>query len=106
LMERGIPNINGPSLIRVPSWVQNPLGKYYLYFAHHIGTFIRLLFADSLMGPWKLFHQGVLHMSSIPEISNTSSHTFRFLKEKHIDHIASPDVVIDDTSQTIRMYFH
>jgi len=28
-------NINGPSLIRVPDWVERPLGKYYLYFAHH-----------------------------------------------------------------------
>jgi hypothetical protein len=27
-------NINGPSLIRVPSRVKNPLGRYYLYFAH------------------------------------------------------------------------
>ena len=30
-------NINGPSLIRVPDWVANPLGRYYLYFAHHNG---------------------------------------------------------------------
>jgi hypothetical protein len=28
-------NINGPSLILVPSWVERPLGRYYLYFAHH-----------------------------------------------------------------------
>ena len=35
-------NINGPSLIRVPDWVENPLGRYYLYFAHHKGKFIRL----------------------------------------------------------------
>jgi hypothetical protein len=35
-------NINGPSLIRVPSWLHKPLGKYYLYFAHHQGKFIRL----------------------------------------------------------------
>ena len=28
-------NIQGPSLIRVPDWVENPLGKYYLYFADH-----------------------------------------------------------------------
>ena len=26
-------NINGPSLIKVPDWVENKLGKYYLYFA-------------------------------------------------------------------------
>jgi hypothetical protein len=24
-------NINGPSLIRVPEWVEEPLGRYYLY---------------------------------------------------------------------------
>jgi hypothetical protein len=36
--ERGFHNINGPSLIRVPGWVEQPLGKYYLYFAHHSGT--------------------------------------------------------------------
>ena len=31
--EHGFSNINGPSLVRVPEWVENPLGKYYLYFA-------------------------------------------------------------------------
>ena len=31
-------NIQGPSLIKVPTWVDNPLGKYYLYFADHRGT--------------------------------------------------------------------
>ena len=30
-------NLNGPSLIRVPEWVSAPLGRYYLYFAHHQG---------------------------------------------------------------------
>ena len=28
-----IGNIQGPAVIRVPDWVQNPLGAYYLYFA-------------------------------------------------------------------------
>jgi hypothetical protein len=46
-------NINGPSLIRVPSWVPEPLGRYYLYFAHHNGKYIRLAYADHLEGPWK-----------------------------------------------------
>ena len=35
--EHGFSNINGPSLVRVPEWVEDPLGKYYLYFAHHRG---------------------------------------------------------------------
>ena len=46
-------NIQGPSLIRVPDWVENPLGRYYLYFADHKGAYIRLAYADDLRGPWK-----------------------------------------------------
>ena len=38
-------NINGPSLIRVPDWVENPLGRYYLYFADHKGKSIRLAYS-------------------------------------------------------------
>ncbi len=58
----GYVNINGPSLIRVPSWVQKPLGKYYLYFAHHKGEYIRLAYADRLGGPWKIHESGTLHL--------------------------------------------
>ena len=39
------PNIQGPSLIRVPDWVPGKLGKYYLYFADHKGAYIRLAYA-------------------------------------------------------------
>ena len=39
-------NIQGPSLIRVPDWLPNPLGRYYLYFADHKGSYIRLAYAD------------------------------------------------------------
>jgi hypothetical protein len=45
-------NINGPSLVIAPPWLANPLGRYYLYFAHHRGQFIRLATADHLEGPW------------------------------------------------------
>ncbi len=44
-------NINGPSLIRVPDWLEDPLGKYYLYFAHHGGYHIRLAYADAMEDP-------------------------------------------------------
>ncbi|MEE2635684.1 MAG: hypothetical protein VYE68_00425, partial [Acidobacteriota bacterium] len=30
-------NIQGPSVIKVPDWVNEPLGAYYLYFADHKG---------------------------------------------------------------------
>ena len=49
--ERMGDNVNGPSLIRVPEWVQGALGRYYLYFAHHDGRYIRMAYADSLTGP-------------------------------------------------------
>lgn len=49
-------NINGPSLIRVPDWVDDPLGRYYLYFADHKGSDIRLAWLTgaglSLFGRW------------------------------------------------------
>lgn len=48
-------NINGPSVIRVPSWLPKPLGPYYVYFAHHSGTCIRLADADDLEGPWSIY---------------------------------------------------
>ena len=83
-------NINGPSLIRVPDWLPNPLGRYYLYFAHHNGTYIRLAVSDSLTGPWRMHEAGVLDLAD----------------SYFIDHIASPDIYIDDDAQKIRLYFH
>ena len=47
-------NVNRPSIIRVPDWVERPLGRYYMYFAHHIGAFIRLAYADRIEGPWRI----------------------------------------------------
>jgi len=83
-------NINGPSLIRVPSWITNPLGKYYLYFAHHKGAYIRMAYADHLAGPWTILPGGVLHIAQGPGY----------------EHIGSPDVHVDHDARTIRMYFH
>ena len=56
-------NIQGPSLIRVPEWVQNPLGAYYLYFADHKGRYIRLAYADDLLGPWNIHPSGSLQIA-------------------------------------------
>ena len=83
-------NINGPSLIRVPDWIKNPLGRYYLYFAHHRGKYIRLAYADQIEEPWKIYAPGTLHLNQ------TACY----------HHIASPDVHVDEESQEIRMYFH
>lgn len=61
--EYGYTNINGPSLIRVPDWIDQPLGQYYLYFAHHKGQFLRLAYADSLQGPWTMHDQEILPLA-------------------------------------------
>ena len=84
-------NINGPSLIRVPRWVDKPLGRYYLYFSHHAGKFIRLAYADSLTGPWKIHEPGTLRIEEA-----TRCH----------DHVASPDMHVDEDRHEILMYFH
>lgn len=84
-------NINGPSLIKVPDWAPGRLGAYYLYFAHHKGTYLRLAYSDSLRGPWRVHAAGVLALDQCP-----------FIKE----HIASPDVHIDHRNRRFVMYFH
>lgn len=88
--ERMGDNINGPSLICVPSWVASPLGRYYLYFAHHRGTYIRMAYADQLKGPWTIYTPGVL------DLAETSFER----------HIASPDVHVMEKRCEIWMYFH
>ena len=83
-------NVNGPSLVRAPPWLEKPLGRYYLYFAHHQGSYIRLAYSDRLEGPWKLYDPGTLSLED--------SYCY--------DHIASPDVHVDETNQEVRMYYH
>jgi hypothetical protein len=84
-------NINGPSVIKVPKWLPSSLGKYYMYFAHHRGKFIRLAYANHPEGPWKIYEPGTLKLPQATAFRN---------------HIASPDVHIDNKRQLIRMYFH
>ena len=90
-------NVNGPSLIKVPDWIKDPLGKYYLYFAHHSGTYIRLAYADDIKGPWRIYEPGTLKMEDC---------TCSGITNGPPNHIASPDVHIDQTTQSIVMYYH
>ena len=83
-------NINGASLIKVPDWVENPLGRYYLYFAHHSGKFIRMAYSDNIEGPWEIYENGALKLED----------------SACEDHVASPDVHVDNVNQRIVMYYH
>ena len=89
-------NINGPSLIRVPAWVENPLGRYYLYFAHHEGTYIRLAYADDLEGPWTVYDPGTLRLT------DTNCNDISQMSWAANKHIASPDVHIHAGTRQIR----
>ena len=121
-------NIQGPSLIRVPEWVEGRLGRYYLYFAHHKGSYIRLAYADDLVGPWTVYPSGSLQLSQShfatepPEATAEQVDAFMkrarsmglnvdgighdLVRELTWPHIASPDVHVDDENSRIVMYFH
>ncbi|CAN5700919.1 hypothetical protein BH23CHL2_BH23CHL2_10060 [soil metagenome] len=118
-------NIQGPSLIRAPEWIKQPLGRYYLYFADHKGRYIRLAYADALAGPWTVHRPGSLRLeqSHFPigplplDDDEFEAHKRRYEKagrqlphdlrlELTTPHIASPDVHVDDDNQRIVMYFH
>lgn len=88
--ERMGDNVNGPSLVRVPEWIASPLGRYYLYFAHHDGHYIRLAYSDAIEGPWRIHGPGVLSLE----------------EARFAGHVASPDVHVDHAERRIRMYFH
>ncbi len=120
-------NIQGPSLIRVPAWVKNPLGRYYLYFADHKGAYIRLAYADKLTGPWKIYVPGALRIENTPFPQSPPPFTEQQMedyktraraagldpdqfpdiaKEMTTPHVASPDVHVDTANQRIIMYYH
>jgi hypothetical protein len=118
-------NIQGPSLIRVPDWVEDRLGRYYLYFADHKGSYIRLAYADALTGPWCVHPPGSLQLARsrflteppVPSAEELAAWQARYrqreaalshdvLSEITTPHIASPDVHVDETWRRIVMYFH
>jgi len=118
-------NIQGPSLIRVPEWVPGRLGAYYLYFADHKGSYIRLAYADDLAGPWRIHVPGSLHLAQscflteppVPSAEELAAFEERYRQrgaaishdvrsEITTPHIASPDVHVDEAGRRIVMYFH
>ncbi|MEZ5939402.1 MAG: hypothetical protein R3C52_14485 [Hyphomonadaceae bacterium] len=120
-------NIQGPSLIRVPDWVRDPLGRYYLYFADHKGAYIRLAYADDIKGPWRIHVPGALRIEDTPfpktppPFSDAEMAAVReraqksgldleqfpdVVKELTTPHIASPDVHVDHANRRIVMYYH
>ena len=118
-------NIQGPSLIRVPEWLTDPLGRYYLYFADHKGRYIRLAYADALSGPWRIHVPGSLRLEQTPfptepppvspeAVRRVEAHNRErgvrighdVAQEMTTPHIASPDVHVHNGDRQIVMYYH
>lgn len=120
-------NIQGPSMIRVPDWVDAPLGRFYLYFADHKGRHIRLAYADAVDGPWTIHPPGALPLADscfLTEPPDLSAAREAAIAERYVaavgadampadlradlttPHIASPDVHVDDDQRRFRLYFH
>jgi hypothetical protein len=97
-------NVNGPTVIRVPDWVQRPLGRYYMYFANHMGESIRLAYADKITGPWKIYEPGVLHVRNTA-MSRPGPDPKETLDDFYT-HIASPEILIDRQQRRFVMWFH
>jgi hypothetical protein len=97
-------NVNGPTVVRAPAWVGRPLGRYYLYFAHHMGAFIRLAYADAITGPWKVHEPGVLRVGDTAFFRPQPDPTETL--DDFYTHVASPEIHVDAARQRVVMWFH
>lgn len=97
-------NVNGPSIIEVPSWVKHPLGRYYLYFAHHRGTHIRMAYSNSLHGPWKVYVPGVLDVSATALYRPQPDPPYEVYGV--YTHVASPEALVDEPNKRILLWVH
>ena len=106
-------NINGPSLIRIPDWISaddraDPDAVYYLYFGHHTGDYIRMAWAANITGPWHLYQSGAnvaLGNRGVLDNGGTDIEVGNNIVIEE-NHLASPDVHIDNDNQRIILYFH
>ena len=97
-------DIDGPTVIRVPSWVEHPLGRYYMYFAHHMGAFIRLAYADAIAGPWTIYEPGILQVKDTAFFRPQPDPVENL--ENFYTHVASPEIHVDEAGKRLVMWFH
>ena len=97
-------NINGPTVVRVPAWVDHPLGRYYMYFAHHMGAFIRIAYADAVAGPWKIYEPGALDVKDTAFFRPQPDPVENL--ENFYTHVASPEIHVDEAGRQFMMWFH
>src|SRR5262249_27253348 len=83
---------------------EKPLGRYYMYFAHHMGAFIRLAYADSIAGPWKIYEPGVLRVEDTAFFRPQPDPPENL--ENFYTHVASPEMYVDEARRRVIMWFH
>ncbi len=97
-------NVNGATVMRVPDWVARPLGRYYMYFANHMGEFVRLAYADAPTGPWRIHEPAVVH------VKDTAFHRPQpdppGPRADFYTHVASPEILVDTERRRIVMWVH
>ena len=91
MLKKSEKNINGPCCIKLPVWVKNKIGDYILYFADHKGKSIKAAYSNDLFGKWKIYKKDFLNINSFTDA---------------INHIASPDVFIDNKKKLFYMLTH
>ena len=108
-------NINGPTLIRAPEWLDDPPGRYLLYFAHHEGDSIRLACSDDLLGPWRIHTPPPLQLAdslfataTVPaQALDPQARAFiEAGSDGDYPHIASPEAWVDHEQRLLRLYYH
>lgn len=106
-------DINGPSVIRIPDWISpenraDPSAKYYCYFAHHDGGYIRMAWAAEIEGPWHLYQVGTgtpLGDRGVLDLGDDVINLDNGIQIPN-NHLASPDAHVDNENQRIILYFH
>ncbi len=84
-------NINGPCIFKVPYWHRSKLGNYYILFSSHSGHEIQLLYSNFIHGDWIKSNKPIIDLSNFNDA---------------YDHIASPDIYIDNKNRQYILYFH
>jgi len=83
-----------PSIIRAADHLENPLGRYYLYYAPHDAPGgVCLAYADSVEGPWTEYsHNPIISCSWLPH--------------HEVSHISSPHVLWNPEEARYFLYYH
>ncbi len=109
-------NVNGPSVIRLPDWIPparraDPEAVYYLYFAHHRGSYLRMAWSSAIEGPWELYRMGPGVPKGRRGVLDLGERGLALGGDLVIPaggraHIASPAAWIDHANRCIVLLFH